>query len=174
MRAPARRPPWSMRVARSACGRPLPGTRAVPDGRPASRAYRRDMTARRRTKRPVIVVGYDGSAASSLAVDVAVERARRIRGRLVIVHADDDERRSHSLLDGLLLEGHDRLSDLEFETLALPGGPARAIAETAEAQAAAEVVVGTRGFGRTRALLGSTSHELIGRTRCPVTVVPLP
>jgi nucleotide-binding universal stress UspA family protein len=92
------------------------------------------MTARRRKKRPVIVVGYDGSAASSRAVDVAVERARRIRGRLVIVHADGDGHRSRSLLDGLLLEGHDRLSDLEYETLALSGSPATAIAETADAR----------------------------------------
>ena len=130
------------------------------------------MSARRRSKRPVIVVGYDGSAASSRAIDVAVERGRRMRARLVIVHASDDEHRSKSLLEGLLLEGHDRLADLDYVTLVLPGPAAKAIAETAEAQAAAEVVVGTRGLGRARALLGSTSHDLIGRTRCPVTVVP--
>ena len=130
------------------------------------------MTARRHSKRPVIVVGYDGSAASSRAVDVAVERARRMRGRLVIVHASDDARRSKSLLEGLLLEGHDRLADLDYVTLVVPGSAAKAIAETAETQAAAEVVVGTRGLGRARALLGSTSRDLIGRTRCPVTVVP--
>ena len=42
----------------------------------------------------------------------------------------------------------------------------------AAAREADEIVVGSRGFGRARALLGSASHELIHLASCPVTVIP--
>jgi nucleotide-binding universal stress UspA family protein len=42
----------------------------------------------------------------------------------------------------------------------------------AAARGADEVVLGSRGFGRTRAPLGSASHELIHLARCPMTVIP--
>ena len=35
-----------------------------------------------------------------------------------------------------------------------------------------EIIIGTRGFGRARALLGSVAHELIHLADCPVTVIP--
>ena len=50
--------------------------------------------------------------------------------------------------------------------------PARAIAGVAAAREADEIIVGTRGFGRARALLGSVAHELIHLADCPVTVIP--
>ena len=42
----------------------------------------------------------------------------------------------------------------------------------AEARNADEIIVGTRGFGRARALLGSVAHELIHLADCPITVIP--
>ena len=42
----------------------------------------------------------------------------------------------------------------------------------ADVEHASEIVVGTRGFGRARALLGSVAHDLIHRAGCPVTVIP--
>ena len=42
----------------------------------------------------------------------------------------------------------------------------------ADVEHASEIVIGTRGFGRARALLGSVAHDLIHRARCPVTVIP--
>lgn len=50
--------------------------------------------------------------------------------------------------------------------------PADAIARVAEARHADEIIVGTRGFGRARAVLGSVSHELLHLASCPVTVLP--
>jgi nucleotide-binding universal stress UspA family protein len=56
------------------------------------------------------------------------------------------------------------------ELLAEP--PAGAIARVAEARHADAIIVGTRGFGRARAVLGSVSHELLHLAPCPVTVMP--
>jgi nucleotide-binding universal stress UspA family protein len=42
----------------------------------------------------------------------------------------------------------------------------------ATAHRADEIIVGSRGFGRARALLGSVAHELIHLADCPVTVIP--
>ncbi len=47
-----------------------------------------------------------------------------------------------------------------------------AIAKVAEVREADEIVVGSRGFSSLRGALGSTSHELLHRAHCPVTVVP--
>jgi nucleotide-binding universal stress UspA family protein len=35
-----------------------------------------------------------------------------------------------------------------------------------------EIVIGSRGVGRVRALLGSVAYDVIHRARCPVTVIP--
>ena len=43
------------------------------------------------------------------------------------------------------------------------------VAATREAD---EIIVGTRGYGRARALLGSVAHELIHLADCPITVIP--
>jgi nucleotide-binding universal stress UspA family protein len=64
------------------------------------------------------------------------------------------------------------LSEVEWHAELLAGHPAQAIANVAAARGADEVIVGSRGFGRARALLGSPSHELIHLARCPVTVIP--
>jgi nucleotide-binding universal stress UspA family protein len=42
----------------------------------------------------------------------------------------------------------------------------------AEVRGADEIIVGTRGFGRARALFGSVAHELIHLAECPITVIP--
>jgi nucleotide-binding universal stress UspA family protein len=55
----------------------------------------------------------------------------------------------------------------------LIGGPAaKAIADVANVRGADEIVLGTRGFGRVRALLGSVAHEVIHLAACPVIVIP--
>ena len=53
-----------------------------------------------------------------------------------------------------------------------PTVPPTAIAGVAAAREADEIIIGTRGFGRARALLGSVAHELIHLAECPVTVIP--
>lgn len=139
------------------------------------------------TPRRCIVVGYDGSAASRAALSLAVARARP-DGRVAVVHAFDQptgrydgvsyQKRLDAALGraGVLLANlHEEvpgLSSLETSTELLAGPAATAIVRVAEVERATEIMIGTRGFGRARALLGSTAHELIHRARCPVTVIP--
>jgi nucleotide-binding universal stress UspA family protein len=139
-------------------------------------------------RRPVIVVGYDGSEASRAAVAVAARRAGR-RGQVFVVHAYElppdflgspnfdrlpSERKDHgrALLEALPLTGDDDLLDTEYETELIGGPPARAIADVARIRDADEIVVGARGLGRIRALLGSVSHELLQIADRPVLVIP--
>lgn len=64
------------------------------------------------------------------------------------------------------------LQGVTWETEIIGDAPARAIARVASAREADEIIVGTRGFGRARALLGSVAHELIHLANCPITVIP--
>jgi nucleotide-binding universal stress UspA family protein len=135
----------------------------------------------------VVVVGYDGSPASRAAVLEAIRRVGA-DGCLYVVHAyrvpadywgtgyyqellDEVAREGRKLMERLPLEIAD-LSEVEWHAELLAGHPAQAIANVAAARGADEVIVGSRGFGRARALLGSASHELIHLARCPVTVIP--
>ena len=59
-----------------------------------------------------------------------------------------------------------------WERELIGGPPAKAIADVADVRNADEIILGTRGFGRVRALLGSVAHELIHLAPCPVTVIP--
>jgi nucleotide-binding universal stress UspA family protein len=42
----------------------------------------------------------------------------------------------------------------------------------AEARGADEIIIGTRGFGRVRAVIGSVAHELLHEAARPLTVIP--
>ena len=134
-----------------------------------------------------VIAGYDGSAASRAAVSLAVRKAQP-DGRVIVVHAfsqpsgtydgigyqkrlDAALGAAHALLAGLE-EEVPGLSSLDWATELLAGPPAAALADVAEAECADEIVVGTRGFGRGRALLGSVAHDLIHYAPCPVTVIP--
>jgi nucleotide-binding universal stress UspA family protein len=136
----------------------------------------------------VIVVGYDGSEASRAAVTMAARRAGR-NGIVVVVHAYQlppdflgspnferllSDRKDHgrALLDAMPLTGNDELLETEYETELIGGPPAEAIANVARVQDADEIVVGARGLGRVRALLGSVSHELLHIADRPVLVIP--
>lgn len=141
-------------------------------------------------RRPVIVVGYDGSEPSRAAITAAARAAGR-RGRVFVVHAYDlppdflgspnydrllSEREEHgrALLDAIPLTGSDELLETEYEMELIGGPPAEAIVDVARARDADEIVVGARGLGRVRALLGSVSHELLQIADRPVLVIPAP
>jgi nucleotide-binding universal stress UspA family protein len=139
---------------------------------------------------PCIVVGYDGSPEARAALSLAVERARMggARCRVVVVHAIEPpdgrwdgvayqqlvettfERARSMLAD--LPEQVPGLAALEWSTELVTGSPAAGIADVAEFHGATEIVVGTRGYGRARSLLGSVSHALVRYAACPVTVIP--
>lgn len=137
---------------------------------------------------PIVVVGYDGSESGRAAVALAARHAGR-RGKVFVVHAYDappdflgspnfghllEERRAHgeALLEAMPLIGNEELLDVRYETELIAGSPAAAITEVAATRNADEIVVGARGLGRIRSLLGSVSHEVIERAQVPVTVVP--
>lgn len=136
---------------------------------------------------PCIVVGFDGSPASHVALSRAIERVGPY-GRLYLVHAwevpeawrgrgtyqpyvDRELTHAETILTSAV-ESHPRLKDISWESELIGGPPARAIADVAEVRNADEIILGTRGFGRMRALLGSVAHELIHLAPCAVTVIP--
>jgi nucleotide-binding universal stress UspA family protein len=138
-------------------------------------------------RRPVIVVGFDGSPASHVALSRAIKRAYPA-GKLYIVHAWQVPEawrgrgtyqpfvdRAVADAEEVLEEArsaHPGLHGIAWETELIGGPPAKAIADVAEVRGADEIILGTRGFGRMRALLGSVAHEVIHQAACPVTVVP--
>jgi nucleotide-binding universal stress UspA family protein len=135
---------------------------------------------------PTIVVAYDSSPAARAALSLAAERARG--GRLFIVHAygapKDFWGAQHyqEVLERSLQRGEDlleavatvepRLAGLDYETELIPGTPAEVVAGVAEVRGADEIIVGTRGFGPLRAVVGSVAHGLLHLAPCPVTVIP--
>jgi nucleotide-binding universal stress UspA family protein len=141
-----------------------------------------DMTLDNRSRR--IVVGYDGSPASRAALALAAERTGA-DGKLYVVHAytlphDWIGTPDYQLLLDVVLDRaqacvkplDDDLQGIDFEAEVIADRPAHAIAGVAAARKADEIIVGTRGYGRARALLGSVAHELIHLAECPVTVIP--
>jgi nucleotide-binding universal stress UspA family protein len=77
-----------------------------------------------------------------------------------------------ALPDALPLTGNDELLETEYVTELIGGPPAHAIADVARTRDADEIVVGSRGLNRVRALLGSVSHELLQIADRPVLVIP--
>lgn len=135
-----------------------------------------------------IVVGVDGSPHSRRALAHAVTEARLRDATVEAVYAyappvywsapefgvliprPDSEvaEDARVLLDRELAEVPD---DVVVERVVLEGPAARALLETA--RGADLLVVGSRGRGGFLGLLlGSTSHQVVTHTECPVVVVP--
>jgi len=134
-----------------------------------------------------IVVGFDASPAAHAAVEHAIDRAGA-DGRLILVHAYQEpadfigapyyndmltevSQRAAGVLDTLERDC-ERLFTVEFERDVTGGAAAAAIIRAAEAHHADEIVIGSRGVGRVRALVGSVAHDVLHRAHCPVTVIP--
>jgi nucleotide-binding universal stress UspA family protein len=135
--------------------------------------------------RCTVVVGYDGSPPARAALAYAARRAGN-GGRVVAVHAFHPapdwlgspyyERALAAYQD----EGRELLRSLEEEgdlaveltTSLLEGPSARAIVAAADARDADEIVIGSRGFGRLRGVLGSVSHAVLHEANRPVVVIP--
>jgi nucleotide-binding universal stress UspA family protein len=136
---------------------------------------------------PTIVVGYDGSDPARAALVFAARQAGT-RGRVFVVHAYElpPDFLGSPYYDQFLSERRDRgealLRDLplqdawltgpEYEMELIGGSAAEAITDVARARHADQIVVGARGLGRIRALLGSVSHELLHIADRPVVVIP--
>ena len=135
-----------------------------------------------------IVVGYDGSVASQLAVGWAAETARQQGKHLTLVHsvnlagtpgfpAMDFSELEPSLehaAKALVDEGAERASTtLDASQVETQYWLGSAAAQLIDASRDAELlVVGSRGRGRLLAgLLGSTSYAVAAHAQCPVVVV---
>ena len=135
-----------------------------------------------------IVVGYDGSESSRIALRRACELAQP-DGAVSVVHvydvpwqaeiypwleefkgickevAEEVLKSARGICDQYLVKSN-------FKTAV--GKPANVLAELAESESADFIVVGTRGPGPVRAALGSVTYRLLHRTHRPVLVVPDP
>jgi nucleotide-binding universal stress UspA family protein len=135
-----------------------------------------------------IVVGYDGSDAARRALGEAARRAGT-GGSVLIVHAyeppldwigrpdyqrilDAHRGRGEALLEEAAADP--ALAGVSVEADLLGGHPADAILAAAEAHAAQEIVLGSRGFGPVRAALGSVGLRVLHAAKLPVLVVPAP
>ena len=132
----------------------------------------------------VIVVGYDGSEESQLAMRLAAERAGDT-GTIVPVHVMDPAphwlgkpyygrfvRDAHLRGVQLLAEAGDIADSATVEAELIEGDPVDVLSRVAETRGASEIIVGSRGIGRIRSLFGSVSAGVLERSRIPVMVVP--
>ncbi|MGH9066064.1 MAG: universal stress protein [Acidimicrobiales bacterium] len=135
-----------------------------------------------------IIVGVDGSKYTRSALEWAVLLARRFDAEVVAVHAVG--LLTHLAPQSQPVPSHTHLAELRrvFESqwcapleqsgvthrmLCLDGSPARVVLDTAEAEAADLIVLGSRGAGGFAELrLGSTSHQVAEHSHLPVLIVP--
>lgn len=132
-----------------------------------------------------VVVGYDDSEPAHAALTYAARRSCE-GGRIVAVHAFQpvpDWLGAPNYQQTLqAYQGHGRQLlrslrdehelDAELETSLLEGPPARAIVAAADARDADEIVLGSRGFGPVRGVLGSVSHAVLHETDRVVVIIP--
>jgi nucleotide-binding universal stress UspA family protein len=136
---------------------------------------------------PCVVVGFDGSPASHIAVSRGIARAGTT-GKLYLVHAwhppeawrgrglsqprlDRELETAEALVEKARVL-HPGLGGIAYEVELIGGPPAQAILDVAKARHADEIVLGTRGVGRVRGLLGSVAPDVIHAATCAVTVIP--
>lgn len=144
-------------------------------------------TETRRSELPsrTVVVGYDGSELARAALALAGERAGP-GGRIVAVYAAAIARDAavgmpaptpppappEELGQRILAEvGEVQAGDVPVTREVRIGHAAKALVEVARDEDADEIVVGSHGAGRLRALLGSTSHALVHEADRPVVVL---
>jgi nucleotide-binding universal stress UspA family protein len=130
-----------------------------------------------------IVVGYDGSEIARAALGYARRRAGS-NGRLIIVQAVTsptmfldtgyyEESLEHARERGetLMADVESLLAETPNERRIEEGPPAQTLVRIAREVGAGEIVVGSRGFGAGRAVLGSVSHALLHEADRPVVIL---
>ncbi|WP_223932698.1 universal stress protein [Arthrobacter sp. StoSoilB5] len=116
-----------------------------------------------------VVVGVDGSADSLTALDLAASEAQRMDEELIIVHASGPEPRSPRN-SGILAEAvrwvNERYPGVSVQERLEDGlGPGDAL--VAAARDARLLVMGCRGRGGLRVLLGSVAQHVLLNVQCP-------
>ncbi len=139
-----------------------------------------------------IVVGLDGSAGASEALEWAISLARVHGAEVVAVHAISVMGYATDPLGIASMPGINEARDaaqalfekewcqplrnanIPHRMATLDGGPAGAIKTVADREDADLIVVGTRGHGGfSELLLGSVGHQLAHHARRPLLVVPI-
>ena len=140
------------------------------------------------SRQGTIVVGVDGSEASSRALRWALDEARLRGSRLTAVHVwlfagvgvrhgwfplayDDFRRDAEAVLAEAVAAAVETAPGVEVEQRVVEGVPAeRLVAAAADAEM---LVVGSRGLGGfSGLLLGSVGQQCAQHARCPVVIVP--
>jgi nucleotide-binding universal stress UspA family protein len=116
----------------------------------------------------LIICGVDGSEATPRVYETARWLTDRLGARLAVMRATLGEVASQAAGEVCEVIG-ETPADLRI----VKGDPAEVLLDAAGEDDAALLVVGSRGRGALRAaLLGSVSHDVAARARCPVVVVP--
>ena len=134
-----------------------------------------------------VVLGYDESPGSEVALDTAIRVAARWEEPLTIVYGAGppggvgEEHKAHR--DALMEIGQHALDraverareqGVTAEVRLVDAKPAQALLEVADEQDATVIVVGTTGESPLRsAMLGSTPHKLLHLSSRPVLCVPV-
>lgn len=133
-----------------------------------------------------ILVGYDGSAASERAVDVAISLAQCIDAEiLVLAVARPPEPATIVEVDAVLdnakehfEEGFSKVreraksADVHLQTMIEVGHPAEHLIHQAEINHAELIIVGRRGTSLfEKLILGSVSERVLRYAHCPVMVM---
>ncbi len=133
-----------------------------------------------------IVVGYDGTECAEAALEVAIDVARDLGTKLVIVYAYDPARiggEVHDLDEALEKRGREVTAEavkrsegagLEVEVQLIKEKPSVALSALASKRKARFIVLG--GYGErpvTGVILGATPHKLLHIAEVPVIVVPV-
>jgi len=133
-----------------------------------------------------IVVGYDASDGANAALDTAIEYARLIEAKLVVVFSfeipaayggetGDYRRAVREIGEHAMVEAVERVSSagVEYTTELVPKRPAEGLVAAAEEHEATLIVIGTHGERPlTGAILGSVPHKLLHISDVPVLIVP--
>lgn len=130
-----------------------------------------------------VLVALDSSAEAWRALETAAGIARSFAARVTLLHAFehvnsalgrpyDQATVTQRMRQGeeLLEEAAEYLADLEPQLELLEGPAADAIVRVAEVQHVDLIVMGARGHGGLRALLGSVSQRVLKRAPCSVLV----
>ncbi|MFN8474001.1 MAG: universal stress protein [Anaerolineae bacterium] len=129
-----------------------------------------------------ILVAVDGSAESEQALNMAAQIARGSKTQLILVHAFEKlpsidaphyrrSLREHLNKGQKVIEAAAALvADLVPELELLEGPAGDAILRVAAARDVDLIIMGARGIGGVRAMLGSVSNKVVHQATCPVLI----
>ncbi|WP_198808585.1 cation:proton antiporter [Leptolyngbya sp. BL0902] len=118
----------------------------------------------------VLLAAVDTSPLAQKVLTKAAELARRSDGEILVLHVDqgDDPR----AVEHLQVLARQRLADIRYRFLTVPGPVPAAIVDTAQTYGIAEIVMGKRGHRPLgEVLVGSVSQAVLETSLLPVVVV---